>query len=251
MLGVRVLSHCPRNAERVCADIDFLPFSDQFFRSCAMSGVALLAENKDRRHIALQKWLGTQDHMREDLEVTPTRFKVWQLQRDYVGTHTSGFTLNLGAGNSDIGADVNIDPLVHRDVVGVGEYLPFRGVFNAVLILSVLDHVLDDCAVLREASRVLAPGGRVVVMQTIQLKRSLALRIRATLRFLFRRQLTRVFWDPDSLLCLPNWDYNHMRHYRTMKELLKPIHAAGFNVIDSVTDESFGYPIIFATLSVA
>jgi len=48
--------------------------------------------------------------------------------------------------------------------LAVGEYLPFRdGSFDVVLLHEVLEHVDDDVATLREARRVLAAGGRVVV----------------------------------------------------------------------------------------
>jgi SAM-dependent methyltransferase len=48
--------------------------------------------------------------------------------------------------------------------LAVGERLPFRdGVFDVVLLHEVLEHVDDDVATLREARRVLAPNGRVVV----------------------------------------------------------------------------------------
>ncbi len=48
--------------------------------------------------------------------------------------------------------------------LAVGESLPFTdGVFDIVLLHEVLEHVTDDRATLREARRVLAPGGRVVI----------------------------------------------------------------------------------------
>src|SRR5437867_4040454 len=48
--------------------------------------------------------------------------------------------------------------------LAVGERLPFAdGTFDIVLLHEVLEHVTDDQATLREACRVLRPGGRVVV----------------------------------------------------------------------------------------
>jgi 2-polyprenyl-3-methyl-5-hydroxy-6-metoxy-1,4-benzoquinol methylase len=45
-----------------------------------------------------------------------------------------------------------------------GEYLGFRGgAFDAVCLTEVIEHVPDQVAVLREASRMLAPGGILVV----------------------------------------------------------------------------------------
>jgi SAM-dependent methyltransferase len=48
--------------------------------------------------------------------------------------------------------------------LAVGEHLPFAdGTYDVVLLHEVLEHVTDDVETLREARRVLAPGGRVVV----------------------------------------------------------------------------------------
>jgi SAM-dependent methyltransferase len=48
--------------------------------------------------------------------------------------------------------------------LAVGERLPFAGgAFDVVLLHEVLEHVSDDQVTLREAYRVLRPGGRVVI----------------------------------------------------------------------------------------
>ncbi len=68
------------------------------------------------------------------------------------------------------GVDVDVEWMagggqeVQGMALAVGEGLPFAdGTFDVVLLHEVLEHVADDQATLREAARVLAPGGRVVV----------------------------------------------------------------------------------------
>ncbi len=80
---------------------------------------------------------------------------------------------------------VGVDPLVGtiaRDfefVVGVGEHLPFRSArFDVVLSATTLDHVVDAATSLREARRVVRPGGRVALW--VGVVDSVALRHAAT-----------------------------------------------------------------------
>ncbi len=48
--------------------------------------------------------------------------------------------------------------------LAVGEYLPFAdNTFDVILLHEVLEHVMDDQATLREARRVLAAGGKIVI----------------------------------------------------------------------------------------
>jgi SAM-dependent methyltransferase len=48
--------------------------------------------------------------------------------------------------------------------LAVGEWLPYKdNVFDVLLMHEVLEHVTDDRATLREAHRVLAPGGKAVI----------------------------------------------------------------------------------------
>ncbi len=68
------------------------------------------------------------------------------------------------------GVDIDVERVAEgaREVpdlaLAVGEHLPFREeTFDVVLLHEVLEHVTDDQATLREARRVLAPEGRVVV----------------------------------------------------------------------------------------
>ena len=65
---------------------------------------------------------------------------------------------------------IDVDPARVRQgragglAVGVSERLPFAaGAFDVVLLNEVIEHVRDDAATLREACRVVRPGGHVVV----------------------------------------------------------------------------------------
>ncbi len=59
---------------------------------------------------------------------------------------------------------LNLSPKFKPEVVGDGADLPFPdGVFDAVIISEVLEHVPDPGLVLSEAARVLLPGGRVLI----------------------------------------------------------------------------------------
>jgi SAM-dependent methyltransferase len=68
------------------------------------------------------------------------------------------------------GIDIDAERVTEggREVPGlalaVGEHLPFAdNTFDVVLLHEVLEHVTDDQATLREARRVLAPGGKAVI----------------------------------------------------------------------------------------
>lgn len=55
-------------------------------------------------------------------------------------------------------------PRAYGFVQGLGEYLPFRdGLFDQVLFVTSLDHFVDPRVPLREARRVVKPGGEICV----------------------------------------------------------------------------------------
>ena len=57
-----------------------------------------------------------------------------------------------------------VDEGLHGLVAGVGESLPFAdGAFDGILLNEVLEHVRNDRETVREALRVLRPGGRIVI----------------------------------------------------------------------------------------
>jgi ubiquinone/menaquinone biosynthesis C-methylase UbiE len=77
-----------------------------------------------------------------------------------------------GLFTSFVGADISMASLTEARqraggaslVQADGEYLGFRGgTFDAVCLTEVIEHVPDQVAVLKEASRMLAPGGILVV----------------------------------------------------------------------------------------
>ncbi|HEY4332302.1 MAG TPA: class I SAM-dependent methyltransferase [Ilumatobacteraceae bacterium] len=83
-----------------------------------------------------------------------------------IAEHAQGVVLDCGAGlRAEIHDNVvnfEICSYPSTDVRGVGERLPFKdNVFDAVLSLSVLEHVRDPFACAREISRVLKPGGKL------------------------------------------------------------------------------------------
>lgn len=83
---------------------------------------------------------------------------------------------NKSAGHEYLSNDntiIGLDPLPQFEtrfpvVNGVGEDIPFQdGIFDAVTIVSVLDHVVDPKVVLEEASRVLKDNGKLFIWSSI------------------------------------------------------------------------------------
>jgi SAM-dependent methyltransferase len=70
------------------------------------------------------------------------------------------FGLDIDAKRVETGVDEGLSRLV----TGVSEALPFaEGSFDGILLNEVLEHVRNDRETLREALRVLRPGGRIVI----------------------------------------------------------------------------------------
>ncbi len=122
-------------------------------------------------------------------EVNPVSLIYWRMHRELnlsmIMEAGGELVLDVGCGACDYMIPlesagkrcVGIDPIYETSIAeckkkgrelqliqGIGEYLPFRDeVFDLVLLLSTLQHVKDQEAVLSEARRVLKKGGALAV----------------------------------------------------------------------------------------
>jgi SAM-dependent methyltransferase len=88
-----------------------------------------------------------------------------------IGCGVGAFVRRLGEFSSEVyGTDIDAERVMEGGAkapnlgLAVGEHLPFAvGTFDVILLHEVLEHVTDDLATLREARRVLAPGGKIVI----------------------------------------------------------------------------------------
>lgn len=84
-------------------------------------------------------------------------------------------------------------------LLGVGEHLPFRsGEFDVVVLNEVIEHVTNDAATMREALRILRPGGRVVIYAPNRLYPFETHGIYLGNRFVFGN-IPFINWLPDPL----------------------------------------------------
>jgi len=86
---------------------------------------------------------------------------------EIIKKNTDGLVLDCGAGRRDEYYEniVNFEIVDYdtTDVLGVGESLPFiDNAFDAVISLSVLEHVKNPFLCAKEISRVLKPGGNLI-----------------------------------------------------------------------------------------
>ncbi len=108
---------------------------------------------------------------------------------------------------SDRVAGIDIDPKRLREgarttpglMLSVSERLPFRaGSFDVVVLNEVIEHVQDDAATLREALRVLVPGGHAVIYAPNRLFPFETHGIYVRDRFVFGN-IPFINWLPDPL----------------------------------------------------
>jgi SAM-dependent methyltransferase len=88
-----------------------------------------------------------------------------------IGCGVGAFVRRLRDFSDDVyGTDIDAEHVAEGSLevpnlgLAVGESMPFAdNTFDVILLHEVLEHVDDDIQTLREARRVLAPGGRIVV----------------------------------------------------------------------------------------
>ena len=111
------------------------------------------------------------EYIRKEFNIDETDFVSSNLYEpfvlDLIKKYESRLVLDCGAGQRDTYYEnvVNFEVVDYdtTDVLGVGEELPFAdNSFDAVISLSVLEHVKDPFRCAKEIARVLKPGGELV-----------------------------------------------------------------------------------------
>ena len=103
------------------------------------------------------------------IEANKRRITRRNLDRALAGVHLAGHTLEIGAAGTQYGGlyehgvRLNIAP-VGADVQADAHALPFADAsFDNVVAIETLEHLRDPSGVIAEFTRVLRPGGRVLV----------------------------------------------------------------------------------------
>ncbi len=123
-------------------------------------------------------------------------------------------------------------PLHNADIYA----LPYAdNTFDAVIYSEVLEHVEDDQQALREAYRVLKPGGVLAITVPHENYPFWWDPINKTLEFLFNRHIQRGMFAGI-------WA-NHVRLY-TMEELRWQVQSAGFDVEEERRFTHYAFPFI-------
>jgi SAM-dependent methyltransferase len=143
---------------------------------------------------------------------------------------------------SDHVIGIDIDPIRLRKgalttpglMLSVGEQLPFReGSFDLVVLNEVIEHVNDDRETMREALRILKPGGHVVVYAPNRLYPFETHGIYIGEKFIFGN-IPLINWLPDPLR---NWLVPHARAY-TRRGIRKTYRTLDARVLA----ETYVYP---------
>jgi uncharacterized protein YbaR (Trm112 family) len=94
------------------------------------------------------------------------KFSTRSMARDFAASFACGsVVLNVGSGSQEYGViNLDIEPMPGVDLVGSAEALPLRdGCCQGYILQAVLEHVANADRTLREACRVLAPGGSIFI----------------------------------------------------------------------------------------
>ena len=110
------------------------------------------------------------------------------------------------AGVDAVCVDLNRDPIPFED-----------GRFDCVVMLAVLEHVMDPYLLLREAYRVLAPGGQMIVCVPNVAS--------------FSNRFRVLFGHPPRTSLDPGLDGGHL-HYFTPASLRELLAENGFDVVE-------------------
>ncbi len=136
-----------------------------------------------------------------------------------------------------------------RVKIGVAENLPFSdGEFDTVLLNGVLDYVTDDFKAVKEAYRVLKPGGHIIVADVIA---------EGSYGLLYKLAEALGSWDNPYIARVkpPNpYPIEHVRQARwhTVEEIMNLLKNAGFVIVKVAqtltkhprySNEAIEYPI--------
>jgi len=153
-----IASHlqCPHCRAPIPAPLERGPFT------CAACGRAY--QSRDGAFDFLSEDVRSQFKIIDTPNISSNRYDPAAL--GVIGECHDGLVLDCGAGQRNLVfpnvINFEIVPYPNTDVLGVNERLPFRdGTFDAVLSLSVLEHVRDPFASASEICRVLKPGGQL------------------------------------------------------------------------------------------
>jgi SAM-dependent methyltransferase len=112
---------------------------------------------------------------------TAWRKSNWKFLNDFISKLSADAKiLDVGAGHGDF-ADIfvgriyyslDIVPYAEVDLVAdLGEVNPFKDkAFDVVVLMNVLEHVYESCSLLKSITRIVAPGGSVVITVPFLLK---------------------------------------------------------------------------------
>lgn len=124
-------------------------------------------EGNDRWHTGAAGYFPWLLRYRTLLRPSLTRkFSTRSMVRDFADSFGPGsVVLNVGSGSQDYGViNLDIKPMPGVDLVGSAEAMPLRdNCCNGCILQAVLEHVADADRTVREAYRVLAPGGLVLI----------------------------------------------------------------------------------------